>query len=111
MGATGENTRQTGMFAMRICLIALLLSIVWTLVAELTSTETTPGTEHPTTLGLAMVGIGTLAAYAWMKRPSATEPNAATLEGGPATPVPVRYAEAAEAAAQEAALETAEHAA
>jgi hypothetical protein len=99
------------MFAMRICLIAVLLSVVWTLLAELTSKETTPGTEHPTTFGLAVIGIGTLGAYAWLKRSPQARQDATVPESSSSQSVPVRYAEAAEVAAQKAALETAEHAA
>ena len=96
---------------MRICLIALLLSVIWTLFAELTSKETAVGTEHPTTFGLAVIGIGTLAAYAWLNRSGATRQESRIGDDSVLPSVPVRYAESAAAAAQEEALESAEHAA
>lgn len=52
---------------MRICGIALLISLAWTLFAQFTELDG-PNTTHPTSLGLAVVGISTLAAYEWLRR-------------------------------------------
>ena len=96
---------------MRVCLTALLLPLVWTLGVYLTTHSSAAETDQPTSLGLAVMGVSTLAAYAWDKRARAARRQNATLQSAGPLPLPVRYADAVAAAVQETEMEAAEHAA
>ena len=93
---------------MRIIAIALLISLAWTLLAHLTELEAGT-TTHPTTLGLAVVGAGTLAAYEWLRRRDARRAAAPVKQAFDA--VNERYAQAKAEIVAEAAADAAEHAA
>lgn len=90
-------------------LVAVLVSVLWALGWFFVG-EKVP--HDPSTLELAAIGVLTLATFTWMKRLQAIRERTIVSTGSDlanrsTTPVPVRYAEAAAEADQEAALESA----
>ena len=94
---------------MRIIAIAALISLAWTLLAYLTEAETNAIT-HPSTLGLAVVGVGTLGAYEWLRRRVAKRASSPPYKQA-FDAVADRYNQAKAEANEDAARDAAEHAA
>jgi hypothetical protein len=95
---------------MRIFAIAVLISLAWTLFAQITEFEG-PNTTHPTSLGLAVVGVGTLAAYEWLRRRDARRATSPQPIKQAFDAVAERYNQAKAEIAGETATDKAEHAA
>jgi hypothetical protein len=92
--------------------VAILAATLWALRSFFLDADTP---HDPSTLELAVMGAITVATYSWMKRLAwLRERTAPVVDAAdflpPATPVPVRYAEAkAEAEHETAALDPTEH--
>ncbi len=93
--------------------VAVLAATLWALRSYFLDS----GAPHdPSTIELAALAGVTLATYGWMRRLRAIHAQttvlvAAAVENVSPAPVPTRYADAVAEAAQEASLESAEHAA